>query len=148
MNCPSCQSDKLSVIDSRDCDNAIRRRRECTLCHFRFTTYERIEIPYVTVIKKDSRREKFCKDKLIRGMLQACKNRPIDQIRVQEISDKIESEINMLGDDEVPSHYIGERVLVALKNLDPVAYMRFASVHKSFADLKAFEREIDKLQKS
>lgn len=147
MDCPACASDKLSVIDSREGENAIRRRRLCLKCHYRFTTYERIETAMIIVAKKNGGREKFCQEKLIRGMQAACKNRPIEQAKLETIADKIEKEINILGEEEVSSHYIGEKVLENLKNLDPVAYLRFASVHKSFSDLRAFEREIQKLEK-
>ena len=146
MNCPNCKSDELSVIDSRDCDEGIRRRRLCTKCDFRFTTYERIEKPIIVVVKKDNRRERFSKEKLTHGILQACKNRPIDKVVVDRAVDEIEKLINILGDEEVPSHYIGEQVLDSLKGIDHVAYLRFASVHKSFNDLHAFEREIARLE--
>lgn len=145
MNCPNCKSNEFSVIDSRDCDEGIRRRRLCAKCDLRFTTYERIEKPIVVVIKKDNRRERFSKEKLTRGILQACKNRPIDKIVVDRAVDDIEKQINILGEEEVTSHYIGEQVLDTLKGIDQVAYLRFASVHKSFNDLRAFEREISRL---
>lgn len=147
MNCPRCQSDQLSVIDSRDCDEGIRRRRLCLKCDFRFTTYERIEKSIITVVKKDGRRERFAREKLTKGILKACKNRPIDPVVIDKAVDEIEKDINMLGEEEIASHYIGEQVLKSLKDIDQVAYLRFASVHKSFNDLKAFEREIDKLNK-
>lgn len=146
MNCPNCKSDELSVIDSRDCDEGIRRRRLCTKCDFRFTTYERIEKPTITVVKKDNSRERFSKDKLTSGILKACKNRPIDKVVIDRAVDNIEKDINMLGEEEVTSHYIGEQVLHNLKEIDQVAYIRFASVHKSFNDLRAFEREIAKIE--
>lgn len=146
MRCLVCQSDNLSVIDSREVASAIRRRRLCLACKHRFTTYERLESPNITVIKKDNRREKFCQDKLIRGISQACKNRPIDPMAIEVVADQIERDIYILGEEEVTSHYIGEKVLEALIKLDPVGYLRFASVHKSFTDLKSFEREIQKFK--
>lgn len=148
MECSNCQSDKLSVIDSREGKNSIRRRRLCLGCNHRFTTYERIENLNLIVVKRNGGREKFSKEKIIRGLKAACKNRPTDQAKLEAIADKIEREINTLGDEEISSHYIGEKVLESLKEIDLVAYLRFASVHKSFSDLQAFEREIQKCQKT
>lgn len=146
MKCPSCRSEKISVVDSRDSEDAIRRRRLCLDCQTRFTTYERTENPSLLVIKKDGRRERFSREKLTRGMQAACKNRPVDVAQIEAIAEQIDKDIHILGDEEISSHHIGEKVLEALKNLDEVSYLRFASVHKSFSDLKAFEREIQKIK--
>jgi len=145
MNCPFCGYDDSKVIDSRDTNDGIRRRRQCLSCGARFTTYERLQPASLFVIKKDRRREEFNKDKLLAGIRKACEKRPLPTGTVDKLADDIETELDNLGRAEVPSAKIGDMVMERLKNLDYIAYIRFASVYRDFTDITALKREIDSL---
>lgn len=150
MKCPSCGNIEDKVIDSRlGKDNAvIRRRRECLECHKRFTTYERIDeqVPYV--IKKDGRRESFDRRKIIVGMRRACEKRPISIEEIEAVADSIEQDLMERPEKEINVTVVGEKVMAALRKLDEVAYVRFASVYRSFRDVEEFMREIKELSES
>ena len=141
MLCPVCRSGDNRVVDSRDDDSAVRRRRECLACRHRFTTYERIESGRLFVVKKDGRREPFNRDKLLGGLRKACEKRPVSDAAMQEVVDAIERELYARGDSEIPSSAVGELVVDALRRLDKVAYIRFASVYREF-DLQSFQQEL------
>ncbi len=147
MRCPYCNHHDLRVVDSRDSETgeAIRRRRACNNCGRRFTSYERIEsIPFY-ILKKDGRREDFDRQKLFLGLMNACKKRDISPERVQQIVEEIETELRGKGQSELPSREVGELVMARLRELDEVAYVRFASVYRSFRDLSEVKQEIDHL---
>lgn len=150
MHCPYCRNEKTKVVDKRDIPelNTIRRRRECLGCGKRFTTYERIESVKLTVIKKDKGRESFDRDKLLTGVLKACEKRPIPRGKLEELVNDIEAELRNYKKREVPSNIIGKLVMEKLRDLDKVAYIRFASVYREFTDLGSFERELKKLRQS
>ncbi|MCX5861337.1 MAG: transcriptional regulator NrdR [Desulfomonile sp.] len=147
MKCPACGAIDDRVIDSRlGKDNTvIRRRRQCLNCKKRFTTYERIEeiLPYV--IKKDGRRETFDRRKIVEGMRRACEKRPVSIDKIEAVADSIEQELMERPEKEISVSYIGERVMEALQYMDDVAYVRFASVYRSFRDIDEFMREIKEL---
>ena len=147
MKCPYCAFEESKVIDSRPTDEGerIRRRRECLKCQKRFTTYEIIESLPIIVIKKDKSREVFNRDKLINGMLKACEKRPVSINDIERAVDDIESRLQNSLDREVTSDAIGELVMEKLKELDEVAYVRFASVYRQFKDLSTFMDELNKL---
>jgi len=146
MNCPYCSHIETKVTDSRDTGNyTIRRRRECLKCNRRFTTYEYIEMTPIYVIKKDGRREKFDRTKIKNGLLKALEKRPIQHEKIEEIVDIIEEKIRRYGKEEIESKTIGEYVMDALKDTDHVAYIRFASVYRSFTDVTSFEKEVKEL---
>jgi len=149
MKCPNCLSGNTKVIDSRDVDDfrAIRRRRECLKCKNRFTTYERVELTNLLVIKKDGRRESYDRNKLESGILKACEKRPISKEQIDKTVSDIERKLQATCDTEVKSKLIGEIAIKALKKIDQVAYIRFASVYKSFEDLQSFEEELKGLRK-
>ncbi|MDO4630440.1 MAG: transcriptional regulator NrdR [Planctomycetia bacterium] len=140
MKCPSCHQDNDRVIDSRACDDGfgIRRRRECQFCGRRFTTYERIERASLRVIKRDGTREPFDRTKLKIGLEIACRKRPVTDEQIEEILTQVENEIESLVDSEVESQYLGEILMNRLFALDQVAFVRFASVYRQFADAKDF----------
>jgi transcriptional repressor NrdR len=144
MKCPFCGYDKSRVIDTRESGEGIRRRRVCTRCNERFTTYEQISTA-VQVIKADGRREPFDRAKLLNGIRVACAKRPIAMADLEGIVDQIEEYIHSLGKPEVPSKLIGNMVLERLKAVDPVAYIRFATVYLELPDLEAVQREINRL---
>lgn len=147
MECPRCKSTKISVIDSRDCDAAaIRRRRECDGCDFRFTTYERIEPIKLMVQKRDGAVEPYQREKIIRGLQIATEKREISPIILEEIADRIELKLMEEGEGPIPSKRIGDFCIRELRKLDHVAYLRFASVYRSFASLEAFEKEMKKIK--
>jgi transcriptional repressor NrdR len=150
MRCPFCSFGESKVIDSRAAEegSSIRRRRECLQCTRRFTTYEVIEESPLMVIKKDGRRELFDRTKLLNGLLRACEKRPIPLNVVETIVDKVEKELRNLMEREVSSRTIGETVMRHLKEIDQVAYVRFASVYRQFADLQNFMQELEALMKS
>jgi len=125
----------------------VRRRRECLKCGKRFTTYERTELVELRVVKKDGRQEQFDKNKLIAGMVKACEKRPVNAEAIAHAADEIERELRRRDETEVKSSVIGEMVMARLKRLDKVAYIRFASVYRSFADVESFEEEAKKLMK-
>ncbi len=146
MECPNCQADALRVIDSRDveAEPAIRRRRECEACGFRFTTYERVETPHLWVVKKDNRREQFSRDKLGQGIWRACEKRPISEGKIETVIGRVEQGLRAAGETEINVTAIGEAVMKELKGLDQIAYIRFASVYREFADLSEFQAEVTK----
>ena len=144
MLCPVCRSGDNRVIDSRDDDSAVRRRRECQACRHRFTTYERIESSRLFVVKKDGRREPYSRDKVLGGLRKACEKRPISDAAMQEVADGIERDLYARGENEVPSSAVGELIMEALRKLDKVAYIRFASVYREF-DLQSFQQELAQL---
>ena len=147
MKCPFCGTEDSKVIDSRPTDEGerIRRRRECLACQKRFTTYEIIESLPIIVIKKDKSRETFNRDKLMNGILRACEKRPISINTLDNMIDEIELTIQNSLDREVTSDKIGELVMEKLKNIDEVAYIRFASVYRKFKDISTFMEELNKL---
>lgn len=145
MNCPFCGYHDSKVIDSRDVNDGVRRRRQCLSCSARFTTYERLQPVSLFVIKKDQRREEFSKDKLLAGLRKACEKRPLPTGAVDKLADDIEAELYHQGKAEIPTTIIGDMVMERLKRLDYIAYIRFASVYRDFADITALKREIDSL---
>ena len=148
MKCPYCGYADGKVIDSRPTEegNAIRRRRECLKCKRRFTTYEKVETISPAVIKQDNSRQPYDREKLLRGIMRACEKRPVSIAQMEELVDDIESELYLSMEKEVCSTEIGEKVMAHLKELDEVAYVRFASVHKHFSDIETFMAELKKLQ--
>ena len=149
MKCPYCGHSETKVLDSREAeeDATTRRRRECLKCEKRFTTFERVEMTDLVVIKKDGRREKYSRDKILSGIVKACQKRPVPRERIEESVNEIERELKNLDTTEIESTKIGELVMKKLKSLDKVAYIRFASVYKEFADIETFEQELKKLIK-
>lgn len=147
MKCPYCSFDVSRVIDSRPTDenNSIRRRRECAQCNSRFTTYERIEEINLIVVKRDENREAFNRDKIINGIIRACEKRPVSAKDIEEVALRVETQLSNLLKKEVRSEEIGEMVMEELKALDEVAYVRFASVYKSFSDIDTFLDELGKM---
>jgi transcriptional repressor NrdR len=150
MRCPFCSATEDKVVDTRPSDNEqiIRRRRECVGCSRRFTTYERIEEVLPLVIKKDGRREPYDRAKLIGGLSKACEKRPVSTETVGRTVDEIERSLQELGDKEVPSSQIGDAVLARLRDVDEVAYVRFASVYLSFKDATELMNEVQRLVRS
>ncbi len=149
MKCPYCGFQESKVIDSRPAEEGatIRRRRECLSCSKRFTTYEIMERVPLVVIKKDGSRQTFDKVKLLNGMIRACEKRPVSIVDLQQVADEIEQEIQNSLEREVRTEYIGELVMKKLKDLDEVAYVRFASVYRQFKDINTFMDELSKLLK-
>jgi transcriptional repressor NrdR len=145
MNCPYCHYHDSKVIDSRDVSDGIRRRRQCLACGSRFTTYERLQLAGLFVIKKDQRREEFNKDKLLTGLRKACEKRPLPTGAIGKLADDIEVELYRMGKAEIPSTVIGDMVMERLKKLDYIAYIRFASVYRQFTDITVLKQEIDNL---
>lgn len=145
MNCPFCSSNDSRVIDTRDAEGGIRRRRECLGCGRRFTTYERVVPLRLMVIKQDGRREPFDRDKILRGIQIACAKRPVDTSALEELVSGIESELYHRGSREVTSREIGEMVMQNLRQLDEVAYIRFATIYRRFADVEDLADEIEDL---
>ena len=149
MKCPFCNHLEDKVVDSRETKegDTIRRRRECLACERRFTTYERIdEVPYM-VIKKDGRREKFDRQKVLVGLLKACEKRPVSMPKLSEIVNQIESKVGDSPDREISTTEIGEFLMEALRDLDKIAYVRFASVYRDFQDEQAFFNELKNLMR-
>ncbi|HET6922865.1 MAG TPA: transcriptional regulator NrdR [Anaeromyxobacteraceae bacterium] len=147
MRCPFCGHLEDRVVDSREAQEgqATRRRRECTGCGRRFTTYERIEEILPQVVKKDGRRERFDRKKIVEGIHIACRKRPVSAEQIEEIATAVEGKLQELGEKEIPSTVIGETVVQRLKALDPVAYVRFASVYRDFRDVGEFMTELEGL---
>jgi transcriptional repressor NrdR len=143
--CPTCRKSETRVVDSRDDESVVRRRRECLVCKHRFTTYERIEAPRLFIVKKDGRREQYTRDKILTGLRRACEKRPVSDGQMEDIVAGIERELFTRGENEVPASLVGEKLMEALKTLDPVAYIRFASVHRSFRDVESFQAELAEL---
>ena len=147
MRCPQCGERDTRVVDSRDLDEAatIRRRRECTICQTRFTTYERIEAARLVVVKRDGTRQEFDRDKLASGLRKALTRRPVPDDAAEAAADAIEAELRAAGSSEVPSSRVGALAMEALRGIDQIAYIRFASVYQSFEDLEDLKREVDSL---
>jgi transcriptional repressor NrdR len=147
LKCPYCGYEESKVVDSRSTedDMAIRRRRECLKCSKRYTTYEKIEDIPILVIKKDSSREYFDKSKIVNGLLKACQKRPVSRMQIEAIANDIEKQISNQMITEIKSDYIGELIMENLKNIDEVAYVRFASVYRQFKDINTFMEEIKNL---
>ena len=147
MRCPFCDNEDTKVIDSRPIDDgkAIRRRRECEKCVKRFTTYEKVETTIIMIIKKDGSRQAFDRDKLMNGIIKACEKRPVALADIERVVDSIERGLNNMMEQEVKSTFLGELVMEQLKDLDEVAYVRFASVYRSFKDVNTFIKEIEAL---
>ncbi|MCH7930217.1 MAG: transcriptional repressor NrdR [Proteobacteria bacterium] len=147
MRCPFCGSDDIQVKDSRPTEDntAIRRRRHCVACASRFTTFERVQLRELTVVKRNESRATFDRDKLARSINIALRKRPVDPERVERVINSIQRRLESFGETEIPSHVIGEMVMDALSNLDQVAYVRFASVYRNFREAKDFEEFIDSM---
>ncbi|MGD0473786.1 MAG: transcriptional regulator NrdR [Candidatus Velthaea sp.] len=145
MICPTCRKSETRVVDSRDDESVVRRRRECLACKHRFTTYERIEAPRLFVVKKDGRREQYARDKILTGLRRACEKRPVSDAQLEDLVAGLERELFARGENEVPASLVGEKLMEALKAIDPVAYIRFASVYRSFRDVESFQAELAEL---
>jgi transcriptional repressor NrdR len=143
--CPTCRKSETRVVDSRDDESVVRRRRECLACKHRFTTYERIEAPRLFVVKKDGRREQYARDKILTGLRRACEKRPVSDAQLEDLVAGLERELFARGENEVPASLVGEKLMEALKAIDPVAYIRFASVYRSFRDVESFQAELAEL---
>ncbi|MDY0137952.1 MAG: transcriptional regulator NrdR [Thiomicrospira sp.] len=150
MHCPFCNTPETKVVDSRLATEGaqVRRRRECLACGERFTTYETVELSLPRVIKTDGNRERFDEQKVRRGLIKALEKRPVESERIDEVVNHIGKQMMAEGAREVPSSQIGEWVMQALRELDQVAYVRFASVYRSFQDVNAFREEIEKLMQA
>ena len=145
MNCPYCGGTGSRVIDSRPLDGAVRRRRKCLSCGARFTTYERVQSRNIFVVKKDGRREQFSRNKLSSGIRKACEKRPLPVGAIDKLIDNVEAELYGLGKAEISSSFIGDLVMQGLKKLDHIAYIRFASVYREFADIGVLKLAVDNL---
>ena len=149
MKCPYCGEMEDKVIDSRPTDEgyAIRRRRECTGCHKRFTTYEKLEDLPMTVIKKDQSRQAYDREKFLNGLIKSCEKRPVSRAQLESIADEVEGKIFSNIEKELSTDEIGELAMKRLKEIDDVAYVRFASVYRQFTDIGTFMEEIQKMMK-
>jgi transcriptional repressor NrdR len=145
MRCPFCSSEKTEVTDKRDSENETRRRRECLKCKKRFTTYEKLEVKNLRVIKKDGSRELFDSEKLKRGLIKACEKRPVSLEKIEQTVHEIENKLRSSNKKEVKTQVIGEMMMKSLKKLDEVAYIRFASVYREFKDLNDFKKQLKEL---
>ena len=150
MTCPSCKHPETRVLDSREVEEerVIRRRRECEKCKNRFTTYERIELLNLLVIKKDGKREVYDRDKIIRGIMRACEKRPVTLKQIEDTVSEIEQEIEEKHTKEIESKQIGKMVMKRIRKLDKVAYIRFASVYREFKEPEDFNKELQKVIKT
>jgi len=146
VKCPYCGTRDTRVIDTRQVGEGVRRRRECKSCNQRFTTYERVARNSLAVVKRDGRREAFDSQKLLKGLLQACAKRPIPMETLEQLVQEIEREVHQLGQAEVQSDEIGRIVMRRLRDLDDVAYVRFASVYRRFEDVETLAEEIEEFQ--
>jgi len=148
MKCPQCGGADLKVIESREAAEqaAIRRRRHCQTCDSRFTTYERVERPNLAVIKRSGERELYDRAKLMSGILRATEKRPVSRLQLENLLDSIERKLHQQESSDVPSSFVGEMILEELAQIDPVAYIRFASVYKDFTSVDSFEAELTKLK--
>ena len=148
MRCPFCGNMEDRVVDSRESreGDVIRRRRSCTRCDRRFTSYEKIESLPFMIVKRDERREQYDRGKLMRGLQVACRKRPISQDELERVADTVEAAMNDTGEREISSQRIGSLVMSQLRALDPVAYVRFASVYRNFEDVDAFVKELHELK--
>lgn len=148
MKCPYCGKENTRVIDSRPTDDSsIRRRRQCDECGKRFTTYEKVETLPLIVVKKDNNREPYDREKIVAGIVRSCHKRPISMTQINDMVDDIEGQIFNMGEKEIPTTMIGSIVMDKLKDLDEVAYVRFASVYREFKDVNTFMDEIKKILK-
>ena len=147
MNCPACNNKSTKVIESRESSNSVRRRRECISCNERFTTYEKIHITSITVVKRDWTKEDFSIEKLEKSIRIACTKRPINDLEISKLILDVQKEVHSLNQQNVESKKIGEIVINKLKKLDDVSYIRFASVYKDFKNLSYFEDELNDLSK-
>ena len=147
MKCPKCQAEESRVVDSRQSENSIRRRRECETCHNRFTTFERIEEMPLLVIKKDDTREVFNRDKIITGIVRSAQKRPVSSEAIEKTVERVERKIRMLAENEVSSDVVGEYVMEELAELDEITYVRFASVYRSFKDVSDLEELLRNITK-
>lgn len=149
MHCIKCGCEESKVVDSRSIEegNSIRRRRECLKCKNRFTTYEKIEYTPISVIKKTGERQEFNREKVARGILKACEKRPVSAEQIEKIVDEIEMELNNSMEKEIEASKIGEMVISRIKEIDEIAYVRFASVYRQFKDINEFKKELNKLLK-
>ena len=149
MKCLYCSHEETKVLDKRETEDlsVTRRRRECLKCEKRFTTYERPEALELVIVKKDGRRERFDRHKLLTGILKACEKRPVSMEKIENFVDELEAELRGKAESEIQSKKLGEMVMRKLKSLDKIAYIRFASVYREFEDLESFEQELEKLQK-
>ena len=147
MKCPFCGNDNTRVVDSRPVDDntAIRRRRMCDTCGKRFTSYEKVELSPLMVVKKDQTREQYNRNKIADGVIRACHKRPVSAQQIKDLVDSVETEIYNKGEREIPTTEIGEMVMNRIKALDAVAYVRFASVYREFKDVETFMDEIRKM---
>lgn len=145
MKCPNCNSQDLKVTDSRSSNDEVRRRRQCLSCGLRFTTLERIQTSNLLIVKKEGYREEFNREKLAKGISKACEKRPLPAGAIDKLIDEIEAEIYRMGKSEVASFEVGEMVMKRLRNLDHIAYIRFASVYRDFADIGSLKEEVDTL---
>jgi transcriptional repressor NrdR len=148
MYCPYCNHSESKVIDSRVAAEGVRRRRECLQCGLRFTTYERIQTTALMVAKRDGRREEYNRDKLTGSIQKACVKRPLPTGFIEKLVDDVESQLQGLGRAEIPSVAIGEMVMERLRTMDPVAYIRFASVYRDFADVESFKEAVEALERA
>ena len=149
MRCPKCGGSKSSVVDSRQAEdgNTIRRRRKCEECHYRFTTYERVEERTLVVVKKDGTREQFSRDKIFNGIIRSAQKRPVSSDEIEEIVNRIEQKVRSQSDNEINSEYIGSSVMDELADLDEITYVRFASVYRSFKDAGELETLLKQITK-
>ncbi|MDD5095534.1 MAG: transcriptional regulator NrdR [Dehalococcoidia bacterium] len=145
MRCPYCDHNDSKVTDSRSVEHGIRRRRECLKCGARFTTYERVDNSSMTIVKKDKRRESYSREKLMSGIRKACQKRPLPTGTIDKLVDEIEAEMHSMGKSEIPSSVLGELVMEKLLALDHIAYIRYASVYRSFTDIGSLKKEVDSL---
>jgi transcriptional repressor NrdR len=145
--CPTCRKNETRVVDSRDDESVVRRRRECLdpRCKHRFTTYERMEAPRLFVVKKDARREQFSREKILAGLRRACEKRPVSEAQMEAVAASLERDLFARGESEVPATLIGEKLMESLRTLDKVAYIRFASVYRQFRDVESFQEELASL---
>lgn len=150
MNCPYCENPDSKVVETRENhrENVTRRRRECKGCGERYTTYERVETPSLTVIKKDGSKQRFKTEKLRSGVERSCKKRPVSEEDIDELVENIETDIRARGENTIESREIGDMVIEALKQLDEVAYVRYASIYKDYEDAASFEEEVKTLRTS
>ncbi len=148
MNCGQCNSDDTKVIESRDVEasHAVRRRRACIACGYRFTTYERVERPQLVVVKNDGTRQLFSRSKLLAGLYRACEKTPVTNLQLEELVSSVEQQLYACAEPEVPSGRIGELVMERLPELNEVAYVRFASVYRRFKDIASFEKELSRIR--
>tara|TARA_Y100000310_G_C20659628_1_gene803985 strand:- start:1496 stop:1948 length:453 start_codon:yes stop_codon:yes gene_type:complete len=147
MKCPFCNLEESKVLDKRETESSLvtRRRRECLGCEKRYTTYERIEVTPVIIVKRDGRRENFNRDKLRKGLLKACEKRDVNCDKIEDVCDELELKLRNYKESEIKSTVLGKWVMSKLKKMDKVAYIRYASIYKDFADIEELSEEVQKL---